>query len=148
MQRTGQFRFTGIVWHEIPMGKSIDNFNALEDLLNAHLNLKSYGDEFDYIFFVFLIHLPNQKIHTEHHRFYRQKRYLDFQLKLDYFEVMAATPEEVKAMMATLFLNSILLYKKMRLKNFDYARFYADVKSLFEKNGLVREASIADEASK
>jgi len=47
---------------------------------------------------------------------------------------------EVKAMMATLFLNSILLYKKKRLKNFDYARFYADVKSLFEKNGLVREA--------
>ncbi len=91
---------------------------------------------------------PNKKIYTEHHRFYRQKRYLDFQLKLDYFEVMAATPEEVKVMMATLFLNSILLYKKMRLKNFDYVRFYADVKSLLEKNGLVREASIADEAGK
>jgi len=139
MQRTGQFRFTGIVWHEMPKGQTIDNYNYLEELLNTHLNLKNYGDEFDYIFFVFLIDLPNT-IHTEHHRFYRQKRHLDFQLKLDYFEVIAATPEEVKAMMATLFLNSILLYKKMRLKNFDYARFYADVKSLFEKNGLVREA--------
>ncbi len=61
---------------------------------------------------------------------------------------MAATPEEVKAMVARLFLNSILLYKKMRMKNFDHERFYADVKSLFEKNGLVREERIADEASK
>ena len=102
MERTGQFRFTGIVWHEIPMEKSIDNFNALEDLLNAHLDLRNYGDELDYLFFVFLIHLPNQKIHTEFHRFYRQKRYLDFQLKLDYFEVLAAPPEDVKAMMETI----------------------------------------------
>jgi len=66
---------------------------------------------------------PNKKIYTEHRRFYRQKRYLDFQLQLDYFEVMAATPEEVKAMTATLFLNAILRYKKMRLKNLDCARF-------------------------
>ena len=73
---------------------------------------------------------------------------MDFQHKLDYFEVMAATPEEVKAMMARLFLNSILLYKKMHMKNFDHERFYAGVKSLFEKNGLVREERIADEASK
>jgi hypothetical protein len=106
--------------HEISEEKSVDCYQAVEELLNEHLNLKSYRDEIDYLFFVFLIHLPNQKVHTEHHRFYRQKRYLDFQLKLDYFEVMAATPEEVKAMMARLFLNSILLYKKMRMKNFDH----------------------------
>ena len=140
MQRTGQFRFTSITWHELPLEKALDDVKTVEKMLKDNLNLKNYGDEIDYVFFIFVIIFPHNINHPEHHRFYRQKRYLDFQLKLDYFEVMAATPEEVRAMMATLFLNSILLYKKMRLKNFDYARFYADVKSLFEKNGLVREA--------
>jgi hypothetical protein len=47
--------------HEISEEKSVDCYQAVEELLNEHLNLKSYGDEIDYLFFVFLIHLPNQK---------------------------------------------------------------------------------------
>ncbi len=147
MERIGQFRFTSITWHELPLEKALDDVKAVEKLLKGNLNIQNYGDEIDYLFFIFIIDLPNS-IHKEGYRFYRQKRHLDFQLKLDYFEVLAATPEDVKAMMANLFLNSILLYKKMRMKNFDSQRFYADVKSLFEKNGLVRAKSVGNEVGK
>lgn len=147
MERTGQFRFTSITWHELPLEKALDDVKAVEKLLKDYLYLQNYGNEIDYIFFIFIIDLPNT-IHKEGYRFYRQKRHLDFQLKLDYFEVLAASPEDVKAMMASLFLSSILLYKKMRMKNFDYQRFHADVKSLFEKNGLIRAESVGNEAGK
>jgi hypothetical protein len=136
MIRTAQLRFSGIVWHEVPIEKSIDNFAILEDLMNVNLNIQHYTQEVDYILFVFLIHLPHQKIHTEHYHFHKRKRFIDIQLQLDYFEIMSATPDEVRQMMAKLFIDSIPLYSKMKLAQFDDKRFYEDVKSLFEKANL------------
>lgn len=138
MQRTEQFRLSSIVWHEVPIEKSMLNINDLEDLLNQNLSIKNYTQDFDYVDFMFIMDLP-KSIHDEFRGVSKKKRYIYLQLKLDYFEVMSATPEEVKQLMAALYLNSILSYPKMRLKSFDYQRFYSDVKALFEKHGLLKE---------
>ncbi|TAE01212.1 MAG: hypothetical protein EAZ97_03640 [Bacteroidetes bacterium] len=130
-----EFPISAIVWHELtPKLK----FWEMKHLLCDHLKIKDYSNEVKEYFFVFIVFSLGGKTN---HFFNKKKGVLWHGLALDYAKFEAANLEEALQMQAELYLQGIKDIPKIRgMKKvaFDWERFYADAKNLFEKQGWIK----------
>ena len=129
MNRTEDFRFTEILWHElgrrpIKMGKFIEN------AVNKSLKIKDYGDIFDYLFFAFIINLPIQIVHEEKKRVSRKQRKILIYAKVDYEKFIKSDDRAAFMMLCDTFLIKLKEMTKRKDKDFDWKRLYADVENI------------------
>ncbi|MEK7254896.1 MAG: hypothetical protein AAB316_09135, partial [Bacteroidota bacterium] len=83
---------------------------------------------------------PTNTIHENEARYIAKKRMVEMYRKLDYDQVFNSDEDEVREMMAELFVNSINLWRKWRIPDFDVDRFQADVRRLFARKGWLKVA--------
>ena len=139
MQRTEDFRISGIVWHEIGM-RSMFLGNDLEDLLNQSFKIKAYGEVLDWICIVHII--ASETIHEPYKRYSRKYKNLYVQYKLDYDQFVQANDAEAMEMMALSFLDILRQFPKWRIRHFDWKGLYEDAEKLFLEKGLIQTESI------
>lgn len=121
---------------EDEVGKKVDANNILliEELLNQHLKLSTYGEGLTGIAFVYIVTPPIDIIHHDEIIYRAKKKELYIEMRLPYEKVAAASEAEVLQMMAQKYLQTFQdtsLWKK--LKNFDCEGFSRDVQRLFEE---------------
>jgi len=133
MKRTEDFRFTGIIWHELGLEKSIDDIKFLEHRINTAFKIKDYGQGLEYVLFIFLIHIPEQIIHKEYKYYAKKKKKLDIQRQIDFQTAHQATHEEYLELLATCFLKAVKEFEKWKIEDFDAKRFYQDLEAFFLK---------------
>ncbi|MCU0389603.1 MAG: Imm44 family immunity protein [Thermoflexibacter sp.] len=109
----------------------------IENSLVENIDLKKYGDGLTEVNFIYLVRAAKDDKFGEYKRYSRLKKFVDFQLKIDEEDFIAASDENALGMMAELFLKSILLYKELKIKDFDDICFYNDVKKLFIEKKLM-----------
>ena len=128
------FILNTIHWHEIA-----DKLNVLpiEQALNEHIDLSNYGTGVRRIYFTYIAVRPTNTIHENEARYLAKSKTLDLSLQLSYEHVLTAEPARVLHMMAALFLVSIDLYERFRIKEFDEENFRQDVRNLFEQRGWI-----------
>jgi hypothetical protein len=132
-----QFYLTSIAGLYAPVDKTIDFINQIENSLVENIDLKKYGEGLREVNFIYLVRAAKDDKFGEYKRYSRLKKFVDFQLKIDEEDFIAASDENALGMMAELFLKSILLYKELKIKNFDDICFYNDVKKLFIEKKLM-----------
>jgi hypothetical protein len=135
-----QFYITMIAGLYITFEPSNTFLLKIENSLVENIDLKKYGSGLTEINFIYLIRAAKDDKFGEYKRYAKLKKFVDFQLKIDEEDFIAASDENALGMMAHLFLKSILLYKELKIKDFDDIRFYDDVKKLFLEKGLLKEA--------
>jgi hypothetical protein len=131
MKRTEDFRLTGVVWHEAGF-RPIDMTNFLEKTLNKSLKIKDYGVVLDYLFFVFIIHLPTQIIHKEFRRVSRKKHEAVIYAKTDYEKFVQSNDREAFLMLCETFLSHLKEMCKRKDKDFDWNKLFADAEKLIK----------------
>lgn len=141
MSTNRQFFMGSAIWHEIyEQTRSV----IMEDKLNQHISLQNYGSGVNSIYFTHIVMRPANKNHPDFQRYKPRKKEIHFGINLVYEEVKGSTNTEVLRLMGQSFLNSILLYPELKVKDFDYKRFYTDVQKLFAVNGwLMSERQVA-----
>ncbi len=140
-----QFYITAITGLYVGIEPFLTQMNLIKDTLIAHIDLTNYGEGLKEVNFIYLIRPEKDDKFWEYKRYAKLKKYADFQLKINEEDFIVASEENALSMMAELFLKSILLYKEMKIKDFDYLRFYNDVKKLFlAKKLLVGEGEVAE----
>ncbi len=137
MQRTGDFRFTDISWHEVSH-KVVDPYTTLSELLNKFLKIKEYGIILDYIFLIFIV--DTATVHRARKYYSPKNKYLSVRRKLDYQKFVQANDSEALEMMALSFLDVIKQFPKWKIKDFDWQRLYADARKLFVEHHFIRES--------
>lgn len=115
------------------------NLQSFENLLNQHLQLRDYGTSLEQVVFTFITIADDVPIKWE-----EEKKYIEFaklltmSLKLPFKALLNAEEILIKEMMASLFLNSIVIYADLEMPDFDWQIFYVDVKTLFVKEKWLR----------
>lgn len=134
-----QFYITAITGMYVGIEPFLTQMNLIKNTLIAHIDLKNYGEGLTEINFIYLIRPEKDDKFGEYKRYSKLKKYADFQLKINEEDFIVASEENAIRMMCELFLKSILLHKEMKIKDFDSARFYQDVKKLFVAQKLMME---------
>ncbi|TAE01210.1 MAG: hypothetical protein EAZ97_03630 [Bacteroidetes bacterium] len=135
-----EFSNSAIVWHEV---ENKLKFREIEHLLCDHLKMKDYSNEVKEYFFLFVV--SYKLTYQISHFFNKKKGVLWHGLALDYAKFEAANLEEALQMQAELYLQGIKDIPKIRgMKKiaFDWERFYADAKNLFEKQTWIKKEII------
>jgi len=147
MRRTEDFRFTGIIWHELGFERGIDDINLIEDVVNEAFKIKDYGQGLEYMILIYLIDLPDT-IHNEYKYYARKKKYLTIQRKIDFQTAHQATHEDYLELLATCYLKAVKEFEKWKIQDFDSKRFYEDLEAFFLKeNWIKRPNSIGSDNS-
>jgi hypothetical protein len=119
------------------------NTILLSDVLNAQLQLESYGEGVKGIAFIFIVTLPADDIHVESFRYRKKNQEIHVQMRLPFAAVKSSSLEEVLHLMAQKYLDTML--EKLLNKNipeFDWRRFTADVQNLFEQKGWLMSLAV------
>ena len=124
-----------VTWHEV--SKKVD-VEPIVNTLNDNIKLAKYGDGLQSISFTYIAVKPTNTLHDNDARFNESDRSLELALQLSYPHVVGAGKQDVLQMMAALFLVSIDLYEKFKIKDFDLDRFREDVESLFRMQGWLQ----------
>ena len=122
-----------------PIGDKIDTHNVqlLEQLLNANVQLATYGTGVTGIAVVFVGTAPEDVIHEEEISFEPATREGYLQLRLPYAALEPATEQEVLGLMARRYLQGLrYLARVAQAADFDWARLVQDVQGLFVAEGL------------
>jgi len=130
------FSFSQIIWHEIAQ-KSTPIKDLLSCLLNKQLQLANYGQGLQKIGFVFIIVQPDTTHHQNRRRYEKKDKILYISWRVDYEKFVEADSKTATRLMATTYLECILLFKKWRIPDFDYLAFYNDVQQVFEENQIL-----------
>ncbi len=123
---------------EDEVGKKVETDLLIQEFLNQHLKLSTYGQVLMGIAFVYIVTPPIDVIHHDEIDYRAKKKELFIQMRLPYDKVAAATEAEVWHMMAQKYLQTFQdksLWKK--LKGFDCEGFSKDVQRLFEEQGWI-----------
>ncbi|AEE49474.1 hypothetical protein [Haliscomenobacter hydrossis] len=119
---------------EDEVGKKVETDLLIQEFLNQHLKLSTYGEGLTGIAFVYIVTPPIDVIHQDEIIYRAKKKELYIEMRLSYEKVVAASDAEVLQMMAQKYLQTFQdksLWKK--LKGFDCKGFSRDVQRLFEE---------------
>jgi hypothetical protein len=128
--------FTARAWHEIPFQNTVA-FTEIAKALSEATPISAYGDGLVEILFVFLCFPYASDLHKSHFRIYKKDKMLYIVKPLDYVAFQSGDVENARKMQCALFLENIALLNKKKIPDFDAARFYQDVKRLFEEKNWV-----------
>ena len=138
------FVVSGILEASIADKIGIPNTNLLEDALNQHLSLSTYGSGLTGIAFIYIATPPLDEIHEECFTYSRKKKELFIQMRLPYDVVKQASVAETLHLMARSYIE--IMHEKLPLKkvsDFDQTRFVQDVQRLFETQGWLEVQEVA-----
>jgi len=116
-----------------------DKIDAISfgELLNDNLDLNDYGTGLTKVGFTFVGKKPDdQPIQNEAEYDPIQKK-ISLKLNLNYYQIKSVEKNDVSKVMATLFLNSIDVYKQLEVPEFEFSKFYRDLEGLFFRRGLL-----------
>lgn len=133
------FVFSSASWHEVYDKLSTA---SIKQVITKNLTLANYTTTVNKIVFIYIATRPNNIRHTEVKKYHPRKKEIHTYLKLDYEKVKVSSKTTVVQMMAQLFLDSILLYPEMKVKDFDYQRFYQDVQALFQEQDWLGKSQV------
>lgn len=135
MSTKRQFLMGSTIWHEV-----YENTKCviMEDTLNQYVDLHNYGSGVKHIYFTHIIVLPTSELHPNFQRYRPRKKEVHFGINLGYEEVKSRTNDEVLQLMGQSFLDSILRYPELKIKDFDHQRFYKEVQKLFAAKGWLK----------
>lgn len=137
------FVISGILEEPITEKVAFTNTNLLSDVLNAQLQLESYGEGVKGIAFIYIVTLPADDIHVESFRYRKKDQEIHIQMRLPFAAVESSSLEEVLHLMAKKYLDTML--EKLPNKNipgFDWRHFTADVQNLFERKGWLMSLAL------
>jgi len=135
MEKSPNLGFSLVAWHELSY-KCSPASRKIEDLLSPIL-LQKYGQGLNEIFFVHIIVQPDTTRHQNRRRYEKKDKILYISWRVDYEKFVEADSKTATRLMATTYLECILLFKKWRIPNFDYLAFYNDVQQVFEENQIL-----------
>lgn len=130
---------------ENKVGKKVDanKLVLIEELLNQHLKLSTYGEGLIGIAFIYIVTPPIDMIHHDEIIYRPKKKELYIEMRLSYEKVATASESEVLQMMAQKYLQTFQdksLWKK--LKDFDCEGFSRDLQHLFEGQEWMKEVEL------
>jgi len=131
------FKFTAIAWYEVDNKINLLDFKVE---LNKRIKLSDYGDNIKEIIFIFVADHPPVRLHPERVEYNKKKHDIFMRLHLPYDLVEQYDEAQVMQLMASFYLNAMETYlPQLRIPDFDYQRFVADVRALFEEKEWVSE---------
>ncbi len=120
--------------------KNIWFSSVLEDLINKNLSIQNYSEKYiQSLSFIFVVFpdADNGVDWKERKSYTRARKILKLEIKLpDYQRFCDATKQEAMKIMAEQTLRGTEKFLS-KVKDFDYHKFYADLKELFEKEGIL-----------
>lgn len=138
--RYAPFKFTTIAWHEVGGKIAFDNLIQLENAINERITLANYGNNITSIFFIFVADHPPVRLHPERVEYNKKKHDIFMRLHLPYDLVEKYNEAQVMQLMASFYLNAMETHlPQLRIPDFDYQRFVADVGALFEEKGWMEK---------
>jgi hypothetical protein len=110
-------------WKDVSFDKVQESY-ALGEYLNDRLSLSDFGVGLDRIWFVALIMLPHDRIHTNGAILRRKTKTLEIFWKMDYQRVMTATLPAFREYLLEFFLQTLRqVLKGKKMKDFDREAF-------------------------
>jgi hypothetical protein len=118
-------------WHEIPFSKSKECLD-IGEFINGRVEITSFGPRLDNIWFVFLIMLPQDRIHINEMILRRKTKTLEVYWRMDYERALAASMPVFREYLLEFFLETMKhAFEVKKVKDFDVAGFL----SALEKEG-------------
>jgi len=105
---------------------------------NSFLETRDYGAGVqDYIIGIICMSSEfDYKWKEEKKKYYKTKRLLEYDIKLNYAQVENATENGIKQIFAGRWLDSLGVIEELKIKNFDTDKFREDLILFFEQNGI------------
>ncbi|MEN0050212.1 MAG: hypothetical protein AAF806_24315 [Bacteroidota bacterium] len=116
-----------VAWRILP------SIREMIRLLNDQLEVSRYGDDIDFLMFVFII-LPKENQRHENYLCYSESDMI-LQYRIPYESISISSPRENLSCLAHHFLEAIHFYQEEQLnafKTFDFRQFKMDAAALFE----------------
>lgn len=114
---------------------------SMEKLIKENFLNKSYGggiETWGYIPIVMPADLLPQQFFQEIKKYRKNKKEVEFRLKIDYDKFLTAGEREVSKMIAESMLRSVdIAEAEFGIKDFDFASFRNDLKSYFKEKGWI-----------
>jgi hypothetical protein len=110
-------------WHEVA-GDKIDLTYDLGEYLSKKIDLNSFGSDLYRIWFVALIMLPQDRVHTNEIVLKRKTKTLEVFWKMDYDRAQAASLVEFREYLLDFFLETMKhAFEVKKIKGFDQDKF-------------------------
>jgi hypothetical protein len=120
--------------------KTVDKLLAVNELfinLIGNLDIENYSQSINYLAVYFFILNP-KAIPQSDKITVRKKQQLEIRINADYDRILKADERETLQIIAETYLKAIEIFLIPR-KDFESKKFYEDVKSLFEKEGILEK---------
>ena len=132
-----EFEFTSSLDSSVPL-RLVEQDRVIQKLLLENLKIQDYTDKFTTLFVIYQIFASDDPHaqYKEKMTIRRKTNIIELYLNPDYEQFKKADETTALRMLAETYLYGIETFLAKR-KNFNHAKFYADVRALFEKEGWV-----------